>query len=385
MKTGFVVFIRNLLIAISGFIFISKGVKHLPESEAAFLLIVMVIINAQNALYEGLFLTHTMSMNDIDAKSVLRKQSKFIFLVPIFTLIVTVVYGYFALNYHINYMLLFVIYFCYLLNLLSLSATNVFCTNTRYMPSFIFDIIFTFLAVLIVIKCLETYTLYIALSLRVLGSALGGSKFLLYHSANEGDDQPLPIISFHYFTGSFLSFLRDSVTPLIIGFLAGPAALIGIRIFNTCCSAPGLIAGAMNKIVIRYAHKRNGFTNIALQYLVTLYVLSLGYLVMWFIGGKDLYIYLLGSKEYFRHDIFILSLALFCVFWPLGQYSISKIIYSGKSRLFLFISYTWTIVSIGCLISLISFNISAYILLFGGAQIINVFILLYVRKRITSE
>ncbi|AVY98478.1 hypothetical protein DAI21_12850 [Lelliottia sp. WB101] len=386
MNAGFIVFIRNLLIAGSGFILISKGIKHLTEVDAAFLLMVMLVVNAQNTLYEGLFLTHTMSYKDEEAQLIYKKQCRLQYIIPILSLLFVYVYSAYILSYSIsaaNYILLYV---CFLANILSIGTINIFCTSAKHTFYFIIDIILTLVTVIVLFNFIDFNFLIVALILRVIGSALAS---VIYHvknikhvksdNVNESKNR-YPLYSLGYFSGTLLSLCRDSISPLLIGWLIGPSALIAIRIFNTCYSAPGLIAGAMNKIVIRYAQKKQFSSNIFKYYAAVLYVMSLAYLIIWYLGGESFYELLFGMKKYFSNDSFLLALTLFCLFWPLGQTAIAKMIFLGASRLFFQVSLVWTLVSLCCIIILIKYGLAIYIFMLSLSQVINVVIIYKVSK-----
>lgn len=132
MSTGIIVFIRNLLIAFSGIAIISRSVKFLPEQESTFIILIMIMINAQNSLYEGLFITHTMSLNEKTSKYVLKKQLPMLFFTSILFSLITITYSNLIIKNAINYTDSFLLFFCYIINLVSLGITNIFCSNKKY-------------------------------------------------------------------------------------------------------------------------------------------------------------------------------------------------------------------------------------------------------------
>ena len=389
MNAGIIVFVRNLIIAASGFILISKGVKHLAEVHAAFLLMIMLVVNAQNTLYEGLFLTHTMSYKDNVAQLIYKRQSIFQYIIPIFSLLLVYCYSTLVLLTSIPISIYLLLYLCFLANILSIGTINIFCASAKHIFYFLIDIFATILAIIIVSYFVNYAVLIVALILRVIGSAIAS---LIYHTKKLKKEESnnihkknisYPLYSLGYFSGTLLSLCRDSISPLIIGWLIGPSALIAIRIFNTCYSAPGLIAGAMNKIVIRYAQKDKFPANIFKYYLITLYAMSIAYLTMWFLGGNFLYEFLFGMKKYFPNESLILGLTFFCLFGPLGQTAIAKMIFFGTSRLFFQVSLIWTIISLGCIFILLKYDLVIYIYVFSLSQFINIVILYKVSKHET--
>lgn len=386
MNTGIIVFFRNLIIAASGFILISKGIKHLSEVDAAFLLMVMLIVNAQNTLYEGLFLTHTMSFKDDVAQIIYKRQCILQYIIPICSLFIVHCYSTLVLLTTIPITTYFLLYVCFLANILSIGTINIFCASAKHIFYFLIDIGATLLTVIIALYFVNNIILIVALILRVIGSAIAS---IVYHTKKlkkeeshivDINNNPYPLYSLGYFSGTLLSLGRDSISPLIIGWLIGPSALIAIRIFNTCYSAPGLIAGAMNKIVIRYAQKNKFSSNIFRYYLTALYVMSIAYLTTWFLGGEFLYEFLFGMKKYFPNESLILGLTLFCLFWPLGQTAIAKMIFLGASRLFFHVSLVWTIISLGCIFILVKYDLVIYIYVLSLSQFINIVILYKVSK-----
>lgn len=386
MNTGIIVFIRNLIIAISGFVLISKGVKHLTEVDAAFLLLVMLVVNAQNTLYEGLFLTHTMSFKDDVAQFIYHRQHRLQYITPVFSIFFVYCYSSFVLSYSIPVTSYILLYLCFLANVLSIGTMNIFCAAKKYTLYFAIDIIATTVSVIMVFYYVSYIILIVALMIRVSGSAVAS---VIYHAKYINKVEPekslnnknhYPMFSLGYFSGTLLSLCRDSLSPLLIGWLIGPSALIAIRIFNTCYSAPGLIAGAMNKIVIRNAQKHTFTKSIFKYYVIALYMLSIAYLTMWYLGGESLYVFLFGVRKYFPSESFLLALAFFCLFWPLGQTAITKMIFFGASSLFFQVSLVWTVISVGCILILIKYNIVIYMYILALSQVINVIILYKVSK-----
>lgn len=386
MKTGIIVFLRNLIIAASGFVLVSRGIKHLSEIDAAFLLMVMLVINAQNTLYEGLFLTHTMSLKDELAQLIYKKQYRIQFVIPLLSLFFVHCYSLYVLSNSIQISSYMLLYVCFLFNILSVGTTNIFCASAKHTAYFLLDIISTLTAILLILNFVNYIILIAALMSRVVGSAIASIVFhvknVTNHDFHNSDRyiKQYQLYSLEYFSGTLLSLCRDSFSPLLIGWLISPTALVAIRIFNTCYSAPGLIAGAMNKIVVRYAQKSTRAKKIFKYYLITLYIMSFCYLVMWYLGGASLYESLFGMKKYFPSDSFILALTLFCLFWPLGQTAIAKMIFSGASRLFFQVSLIWSLISLGCIIILLKYDLVIYMYLFSLSQIINVLILYKVSK-----
>lgn len=386
MNTGIIVFARNLIIAASGFILISRGIKHLAEVDAAVLLMIMLIVNAQNTLYEGLFLTHTMSFKDEVAQLIYKRQYIWQFIIPLFSLFIVYCYSTLVLLTSIPLTIYFLLYACFLANILSIGTINIFCASAKHIFYFLIDILATLLTIIIILYYVNYTILIAALILRVIGSALAS---LVYHTKKlkkeesqiiDDINNQYPLYSLGYFSGTLLSMGRDSISPLIIGWLMGPSALIAIRIFNTCYSAPGLISGAMNKIVIRYAQKNKLSSNIFKYYLISLYGMSIGYLSIWFLGGEILYGFVFGMKRYFPNESLILGLTLFCLFWPLGQTAIAKMIFLGASRLFFQVSLVWTIISLSCIFILVKYDLVIYIYVLSLSQFINIVILYKVSK-----
>lgn len=386
MSTGIIVFIRNLIIAASGFVLISKGIKHLPEADAAFLLMIMLVVNAQNTLYEGLFLTHTMSFKDDVAQFIYSKQHWLQYIIPVFSLLFVYFYSTYVLSNTISIKSCTLLYLCFLANVLSIGTVNIFCASAKHAIYFVVDIILTIITIFVIFYFVNNFILILSLIFRVIGSAIASVichiKYKKHFDLINVDEnkKSYPMYSLGYFSGTLLSLCRDSISPLIIGWLIGPSALIAIRIFNTCYSAPGLVAGAMNKIVIRYAQKKKFIGNIFEYYIVALYLMSLIYLAIWYIGGEFLYECLFGSRKYFPNDSFIYALTLFCVFWPLGQTAIAKMIFLGASRLFFQVSLVWTIISVGCIVVLYNYNLVIYIYILSLSQVINIMILYKVFK-----
>ncbi|WP_096976819.1 O79 family O-antigen flippase [Escherichia coli] len=381
MRAGAIVFLRNLLIAVSGFILVSKGVKNLSEADTAFLLLVMLVINAQNALYEGLFLVHTMSFKDKCARTILKRQNKIQVLIPVLAIIFVLIYSNIVLDISIGYGYVALLYFCFYGNILSISVVNVFCSIRGFTWCFILDIVFTTAFIILSVTYSSRIILILALLLRVGGSAFAGLIFQVrYKKSNDKKLLSLPLYSMGYFSGTLLSLFRDTLSPLLIGWFVGPSILIAIRIFNTCYSAPGLFASALNKIIVRYARKKQSAKKVFITYLIGLYVLSIGYLLIWYIGGERLYLLLFGKTQYFPQTIFLYSISLFCLFWPLGQTAITGMIFTGSSRLFFIVSIIWTFVSAICIFILFIYGIEFYMLAIAFSQMLNILIVYLVRK-----
>ncbi|EOG1934491.1 hypothetical protein ACQFZT_003580 [Providencia stuartii] len=382
MSTGIIVFIRNLLIAFSGIAIISRSVKFLPEQESTFIILIMIIINAQNSLYEGLFITHTMSLNEKTSKYVLKKQLPMLFFTSILFSLITITYSNLIIKNAINYTDSFLLFFCYIINLVSLGITNIFCSNKKYSFFFLLDIIFTIITIITILLIPQKETILSALFFRVIGSAVGGLYFYITYKINtDFQSAKVDLYSINFFSGTLLSFIRDTLLPLVIGWLAGTSTLVSLRVFNICYSAPGLIANAMNKIMIRYARKIGGFQLIKNKYLIFLYLLSICYFIFWIFGGSPLFHYLFGSNTLIEINIFVISLSLFCLFWPLGQLAISSAIYYGLSKTFLFLSILWTLISFLSVFILIYSDFSLYMFYFSLTQVVNIYIIFYVNRK----
>lgn len=382
MNAGAVVFLRNLIIAFSSIIIITRGVKVLPPDQTSFIVALIILVNAQNTLYEGLFVTHTMAFKENVASAIFKQQEKFVFIIPAIFTTLSVIYSDLFLNFKLSFLIIAVIYFTFLFNVLSLCVSNIFCTSNRYSLVFILDCILTIISSYYVMLNHDMLAIVFVLLVRILSSGVAG-LITLYKKHDINDD--VPIYSKAYFFATSLSMVRDSVLPLLIGALLGPFYLVAIRVFNTCYSAPGLVAGAMNKVIIRAAHRIGGFYKIEKIYLIMLFTLSLSYFVLWWVGGDELYTHLFGNKKYFEANSFYISLLLFCLFWPLGQLSISKLIYHGLSNVYYKISIIWTMVALLCTTTLYFYNLSTYIIVFSLSQSLNIFIILYVNHYVKGK
>lgn len=382
MNAGAVVFLRNLIIAFSSIIIITGGVKVLPPDQTSFVVAFIILLNAQNTLYEGLFVTHTMAFKESIASAIFKQQGKFVFIIPAFFSIFSIAYSDFFLNFKLSSLMIVVMYLVFLFNVLSLCVSNIFCTSNRYSFVFIFDCVLTIASSYYVMVNHEMLVIIFVLLMRILSSGVAGLIILYKKQITLGDE---PIYSKSYFFATSLSMVRDTILPLLIGALLGPFYLVAIRVFNTCYSAPGLVAGAMNKVIIRAAHRIGGFYKIEKLYLFMLLTLSISYFILWWIGGDELYVRLFGDKKYFEANSFYISLLLFCIFWPLGQLSISKLIYHGLSNIYYKISILWTVVALLCTTTLYYFNLSTYIIVFSLSQSLNILIILYVNRYVKGK
>ncbi|QQQ67755.1 hypothetical protein JJQ94_08060 [Pseudoalteromonas sp. GCY] len=382
------VVIKNLLVAVSTIILVALASNNLSSQDLIVISVFILFLNLQNALFDGLFGLHLLSLSTQVSSALIVKQFKYMLIVPFLTSLLFWLY----MRLFVSYLLddLFYIsvfsFFIFISGVVSNSVTNVYCNQNDKALYFLLDIFMLICSVLFVFyesdslicymlpfvfRSLGTFFLYTFLSFKKVKNRIVYS-----------DDK---LISGRFFASTVLSVSRDSLMPLVIGMLLGPNILVLMRIFNTIVSAPGLLANSMNKVVVRYLSQDKLNSQIILgRYRVFLIAMSSGYLLLWFFGDGELVRLLFSDKFDIESNLYLfLSLGLFCFFWPFGQVVIVDSLNNGDSHIYLKMSVVWTAAALVNFLVLYYTSFEVYMICFGLIQIIN--LLLYFRFFISDK
>ncbi|HDY8145972.1 TPA: hypothetical protein ACGUWK_004263 [Vibrio vulnificus] len=369
---------KNILVSLSTILIIALASNNLSSQELVIISTFILFFNLQNTLFEGLFGLHLLSASTQAASIAIVKQFKYMMIASSTSGILFFTYTSSFEFYSFDDLMFISILssFVFILGIISNSVTNVYCNQNEKSIFFALDIIMLiFSLVFIYCKSALLVNYLLPFGLRSLGTS-----FLYFHSFKKTKKRSIyfeeeKLVSGRFFTSTALSVSRDSLMPLLCGVLLGPNILVFMRIFNTIVSAPGLLANSMNKVIVRYISQDKINSKLIFnKYKLWLSVMSISYLSLWFFGGHELINMFFSDKFDVNINYLLLSLCLFCFFWPFGQVLIVKSLNNGDSFLYLKMSLIWTVATLVNLLILCVTSFEVYMISFGTMQFINLFI-----------
>lgn len=368
---------KNILVSLSTILIIALASNNLSSQELVIISTFILFFNLQNTLFEGLFGLHLLSANTQVASIAIVKQFKYMLMASSTSSILFFTYTSSFDFYSFDDLIFISILssFVFILGTISNSVTNVYCNQNEKSIFFALDIIML-ISSLVFIYCKSSLLLYYLLP---FGLRSLGTSFLYFYSFKKTRKRSIyfeeKLVSGRFFTSTALSVSRDSLMPLFCGVLLGPNILVFMRIFNTIVSAPGLLANSMNKVIVRYISQDKINSKLIFnKYKFWLSVMSISYLLLWFFGGHEIINLFFSDKFDVNINYLLLSLCLFCFFWPFGQVLIVKSLNNGDSFLYLKISLIWTVATLVNLLILCVTSFEIYMMSFGAMQFINLFI-----------
>lgn len=378
-KVSILVFLKNILISLGAFYSISLATHHLENKEFIEYITLLLIFNLQNALYEGLFSLHILSLDKTKSIIFLYKQRRYVFIFSLFSSLIFFLYSFFVIKVVLSVYICVFVFFLFILGLWSLAITNIYCDNPEAKKYFLSDVLFIFCSYGILYFVSNNIYAYLLL---LLSRNFGSSVLYLreiFVNVTVSNKQTMSgkVYSFSFFSATMLAVIRDSIFPLAVGSFLGIEILGMLRIFNTALSAPGLLANSMNKIAVKIITTSSNRVKSYCWYVLLLYIIVISYCVIWLFWGGQLSSFIFANKMNFGFSSFIISLVLFSLFWPFGQLLIIKNLVDGNSSLFFKMSFIWTCVALMNFTILLYWDFDIFMLSFGLFQTLNFIMLFY--------
>ncbi|MDH1841625.1 hypothetical protein N5D88_14625 [Aeromonas caviae] len=370
---------KNIIISLVTIFVISLASSNLNSDGLILISTFMLFFNLQNSLFEGLFGLHLLSIDFNMARKCIARQFKY----KIVSSITASVLFYIYLNsvgieqLPVGSSFYFFVLIVFLCGLITNSVMNIYSNVNEVKEFFLLDIVFLLISLLVLLVYRNVVWVYfLPFLFRTFGSIVIYFRNMSLWKLN-GDEDDCKLTSVVFFSSTVLSVLRDSLFPLVCGYYIGPNIIVLLRIFNTIVSAPGLLASSVNKVIVRNAQQNKDRALLFNKYIISLYILSMGYFAIVLVGGERLIRIFFSDKFNVSFDYLIISLFLFGIFWPWGQLLMVKSLVLGKSMYYVKISFYWTVLALINFIVLYYTEFTVYIVFFGFMQLLNV--VLYVK------